>query len=433
MTWTAFYLPNAEAELVFAGHAVGAGALIENGAVVSATSDARALGVQPGMPLRTAFAFAPALTVLKRTEPRLPPWLSVQRSSLAPLVGRVRSACGLFDAGDVLITAQLLSDLEVRTAPAGPVPAALRIGTGPGEAEAVLAALSGQRRLTHEEADRLRLSDCLPAMDQPVAGTIAELVSAPSSSLQPAAAELRRLLLDDGSALRDIRLGDTFELRMPIAGHLPGAELKLRLSESAAALSGWLAARGIQPGRISLTLETGAGKVMLEVEPSAGTADAILAELIRSLRKEPHADIRAFTLRPETKRTDDRGPAACGLAADLAARLGSGRVYRLPCAEDGFPGSVRRLNGTLPAVSEEQPLPERTILPAMVRRDAVPLRAEHGVPCWEGPLTLLKGPTFRRIGSEEREYWTAKTEAGRRVWLWKTPGAGNWHLQGLFT
>ena len=28
MTWTAFYLPNAEAELVFAGHAVGAGALL---------------------------------------------------------------------------------------------------------------------------------------------------------------------------------------------------------------------------------------------------------------------------------------------------------------------------------------------------------------------------------------------------------------------
>ena len=68
----------------------------------------------------------------------------------------------------------------------------------------------------------------------------------------------------------------------------------------------------------------------------------------------------------------------------------------------------------------------------MIRREAVPLREEKGVPLWEGPLTLLEGPSVRRIGSEEREYWTAKTTAGRRVWLWKTPGRKNWHLQGLF-
>lgn len=432
MTWIACYLPDAEAELVFAGRVRSAGALIENETVVGVTSKARASGVRPGMLLRTAFAFTPSLSVLKRPEPRLSAWLSVQRARLAPHAGRVRAAVGLFETGDALITAELLPESNDVSASFAEEPASLRIGFGSGEAEAVLAALSGRKSLSHEEARRLPLSDCLPGLPPAAPVTPDGLVCASPSSLTPAAAELRALLRGDCTLLKDVRLDGEFFLRMPIENSLPGSEIEHRLSETASALSGWLASRRMQPGRISLTIETDVSTDTFETSPASGTSAAIFVDLIRTLRRTPHAGIHAFTVRLVMQRLDDNPPAASGLAADLASRLGDGRVYRLSAADSGFPGAVRHAAREQTAVSERRALPERSAVPSMIRREAVPLREEKGVPLWEGPLTLQEGPSVRRIGSEVREYWTAKTTAGRRVWLWKTPGRKNWHLQGLF-
>lgn len=412
------------------------GALIQDDTVVSATNAARAAAVRPGMRLRVAGAFAPKLSFLRAGEPHLPSRLTALHGRLAPFVTDMRAAQDLFEPDSVLLTAKCQSEdrIRIQKAAFSPLtPKALQIGFGATQTDAIISVLARQP-LTLEAAVQMHITDIL-SVSLPVSDesdlTLGRLLADQHAADYPALSALRRLLRGDSDVLKPLLSDNTFSLRTTFASCASDTLLEAHIRDAALTLNGLLRARNIQPGCVTLALETADGTVCINCDSDSAKANDIASQLICRLRKTPHEAVTALMLSAKTQCTHQESQALPGLAADLIARLGSGRVFRLSETDNEFSGQNRHVSGHCTRRSEPL-LPVTEAVPALIRREAVLLEDEDGLPVWESRLTLLDGPTYHRVGNETREYRTAATTAGRRVWIWRTPGKTNWHLQGFF-
>jgi len=145
---------------------------------------------------------------------------------------------------------------------------------------------------------------------------------------------------------------------------------------------------------------------------------------------EPQADLLGAALAPGT---DARALQA--LCDRLAARLGADAVRRPRAQDDHLP----ELAGVLlapGATGGDGPPPPRAPRPLWLLEQPLPLRAQGGTPCLDGPLILESGP--ERIEGHwwqapaSRDYHRARTGDGRRCWLYRDRHSGAWFLHGLF-
>ena len=303
MTHVAFYLKNAEAELAFAEpnasdvfHSASEplGALIEDETVLSATNKARQAGVRPSMHLRTATAFAPGLSLLRADQVRLPDFLKALRARLAPFVSSMQFVQNPFETDSVLLTAKCLTGDRrlIQKAALSPLtPKVLRIGFGLTESDALLSAVTG-RQLTLETAASMKIAELLPdriSQTVPVEFTLGGLLSDSTASADsPSLTTLRSLLRGDSDCFTVLPLESTFSFRKEGRSASPESATEARLCEAAYALAGWLQARRIHPGRVTLTLETANGDAVTTCEPTSSEAQVLASELLRRLRQTPH-------------------------------------------------------------------------------------------------------------------------------------------------
>ena len=146
-----------------------------------------------------------------------------------------------------------------------------------------------------------------------------------ASADSPSLTTLRSLLRGDSDCFTVLPLESTFSFRKEGRSASPESATEARLCEAAYALAGWLQARRIHPGRVTLTLETANGDAVTTCKPTSSEAQVLASELLRRLRQTPHEAVTALTLTADTKRASEERAPAVGRAADLSGRIGSGR------------------------------------------------------------------------------------------------------------
>jgi len=130
----------------------------------------------------------------------------------------------------------------------------------------------------------------------------------------------------------------------------------------------------------------------------------------------------------------------------LAVRLGARRLYRLTALESDVPERSLARAGPLaePAHWPQWPRPVRLLIPPepveqvmALLPDGAPMRfrwrgRSHRVAAADGP-ERIHGEWWRRAGEAEavRDYFQVEDEAGARFWLYRREDL-SWHMHGLF-
>jgi protein ImuB len=109
------------------------------------------------------------------------------------------------------------------------------------------------------------------------------------------------------------------------------------------------------------------------------------------------------------------------------------RAWRITEPAEGVrPGRSRRAAVTMPPRCPSS-------RPVWMLAAPLPLTVRDGLPCHDGPLTLVAGPERIETGwwdgqDVRRDYYTASTPAGVRLWVYRERDtAGRWFLHGVFS
>ncbi|HET8712031.1 MAG TPA: DNA polymerase Y family protein [Spongiibacteraceae bacterium] len=131
---------------------------------------------------------------------------------------------------------------------------------------------------------------------------------------------------------------------------------------------------------------------------------------------------------------NDQREAAAALADRLQARLGKSALQHLTVQNSHWPESAwcESTDASSPDATAIEALRPLWLLPS-----PRPLTQRDQQPCWQTPLTLLRGP--ERIGNHwwqedacERDYYIARDERGLTCWIYCERVTLRWFLHGLF-
>ncbi|MDQ8756069.1 DNA polymerase Y family protein [Sphingosinicella sp. LHD-64] len=461
--------------------------------VAAASRQARALGLDPGMPLTQARILVPGLDVRDADHDGDAAWLQrlalfaarrwTPRAALSGPDGLWFDLTGVAHlfGGEERMCERILAfcrrlGFAARIAVAGSLGAAHALARFSGR-PLTLCPIGGEAQaITDFPLAALRLdAEVLDAGRRLGIGRVGELIAMPRGPLQRRFGSTLLTRLDQALG----RIGEPFD---PIVPEEP-PEILLRFLEPIATPEAIAEALGEGMRRlVPLLEETGLGvrrlvllcdRVDGDVQRAAiGTARAtrdgahlfrLMAPRIETL--EPGFGLESLRLvaacveplesQPiETELGQPSGGDLAGLVDRLAVRLGRPRIYRLSALESDLPErSVARIDPLGQAANwPKWPRPARLVIPP---EPVDFVMAEHpdGMPAhfkWrdrlykivagDGPERVY-GEWWRRAEEREaiRDYYAVEDDEGRRFWLFRkgdgeteATGDRSWHLHGVF-
>lgn len=144
---------------------------------------------------------------------------------------------------------------------------------------------------------------------------------------------------------------------------------------------------------------------------------------------QPQSDTR-LTLLPDPGQEDEK---ALALLDRLRARLGAEACQRLQALDTHTPETAQAL---APELADAALLPaqdSQPLRPCWIWPEAKALRHIDGQLWWQGAFTLLSRPERLRLGEDEsRDYYIARHDNGAHYWLYFSTAQQAWFCQGLF-
>lgn len=482
--WLALRLPELPLVAVAPGARAAATALVVvsgEGArrtVCAANAAALRAGIQPGLTLAAAHAFAPALAVVTRepcAEARELAHLARWATSLTPFVSleppdqlllEVQGSLRLF-GGAAAFLARAAGELTAQghraaLALAPTVRAATWLArAAPGatiESPVTLASRLATLPLaaTHWPAPVLETCARLGL------GTLGELKRLPRDGLARRFEPFVLAELDEAYGLkaaprRRYAVPERFHARLELPAELTGSgELTPYCERLLGQLGHFLRARSAGVTRLAFLFAHRDRKPTcvllgraLPAAAAAGWQGLLRERLMRELLPAP---VLALTLRSGAAVPLSGASAALpgfgGREADaeavalldrLRARLGEAAVSGVCLVPEHRPEAAWRAvrpAAHWPAAEAAAALP-RAARPLWLLAAPAALRLRDGVPCHGGRLELESGP--ERIesgwwdgGEVARDYYVAVTRSGSRLWIFRERGARRWFLHGVF-
>jgi protein ImuB len=447
-----------------------------NATVFACNRLAHGCGVRPGMPLAAACALASGLKVLARdvaqehaAAVRVAAWAIrfTPTVSIAPPDGILLEVAGSLRLFGGLARLRALIERGLAEFGYGTV-----LACAPTPLAAQLFARAGLVvRIQHRDALRHALEKLpLEVLGQPPGitaalrdigvGTIGECLRLPRDGV---ARRLGQSLIDG----LDRALGD---LPDPRPGFAPPAQFAATLPLPApvheaqallfaarrllAELCGFLAATGNGVQRLGLALahEDRAGTHLALNFVAASRDPGHLASVVRErlARTDLPCPVTAITLASELlvpvaahnlsflPDAGSRLESAARLVERLRARLGDAAVAGLATVPDHRPEYAWQV--CEPGRDSGEALPRQPdSRPLWLLASPRPLREDAGVPCYQGPLTLLTGPERIESGwwdgnDVARDYFIARNPDEALLWVYRERSTGGgWYLHGFFS
>jgi protein ImuB len=468
MLWIALSLPELPLQAVEAGRTDCTAVVEGKGArrqLVACTADCADLGIAPGMDATTALVLAPALRLVERSPRR-------EREALKALAAWAGQFSGFvsFDAQRLLLWLEAGSSLrlfgglealqERIVAGLAALGYAARLGAAPtAEAAALLARLGVQHPILKVDELKERLSPlplaalhldpaCIEALRESGVRRIGELLALPRAGLArrfgPELVDaLRRLTGELPDPRRPQAPPRSYRRRFELLGAVESTEaLLFPLRRLLGEFQGYLQARddAVQELRLLLVHSEGEPSV-LELRTTTPLRDAgqlyVLArerlqrcevaapveELVLAAdRFVPYGDTQMELLDGGRQ----RDAAWNDLLDKLRARLGHDAVRQLGLRDDHRPEHAWCMvdEGEPAKLAYGPDLPERPLwlleprpLPSLPPLRGRPERIEAG--WWDG-------------ADMARDYYTAESADGARLWLYRDAGSAQWFLHGLW-
>ena len=473
MLWACLHFPRLALETVARGDAAGRALAIVSGEtrlrVIALDERAWKAGVRPGMAAAGALALLPGLELLPRR-----PELEAQALREVAQWALQFSPAPSIEGDDALLLEigaglKLFGGLERLLGTLRAELPALGFSATLAAAPTPTAALMLARAGCNETwTDRSRLASRLASLPVAVTGcdetslqvladlgvqTVGELLALPRDGL---ARRFGRPLLDvlDRALGRipDPRLPyaapETFEARLELPAPAEAVEaLLFAFRRLVVALCGWLRGRGLGALRLRLELihEDCPASVLVLGLATPSREASHLAALVRERLERARLPQRAEAIALAAEATavlaaQDRSlfPAAepaeeAQLIERLCARLGDEAVCALRPRADYRPELAweeERDPGAGPGPMPPGPRP-LWLLPE-------PQPLGQFLPAAQAPVVLMDGPERIETGWWEgadvrRDYFVARTQDGRTLWLFSRPGGGEWYVHGIFS
>lgn len=473
MLWTCLYFPRLPLETYARGDPGHTPlAVVESHTrprVVAANAAARAAGIRTAMPLATALAYVPQLTVRARalaleeqTLREVALWalqFSPALSLAAPDAVLVETGAGakLFGGLSALLD-RIRTELdalgfEAITATA-PTPTAARLLAYAGDTRALTAPAMLGQRLARLPVEVLGCSDTImETLADLGIGTIGALLSLPRDGVARRFGQALLDLLDRAlgrcpDPVRPFVPPERFDSRLELPAPVREVDLLVfGLQRLARGLAGWLLGRGLGVLRLQLRFtHESAPCTCVELKLSAPTRDSthltgLIRERLARLRLPDQVETIAVASIETTELSGQArsllpGNEACDdirLLERLVARLGDEAVRALRPQADHRPEQAWGFGRTptdpgcfqAPGPRPLWLLPEPEPLSQFVGADAT-------------PIALMDGPERIESGWWEgddvrRDYFVARTGDGARLWLFRPCFAGaQWYVHGIF-